>query len=593
MSFTSSTGDEFFAAPHEWKCSAKGCTKDAAQSIICPTCRCLGYCGNECRVKDWDGKHWKKCKDTLKEGAEFFALINPVNKKKLLKFFKTDSEKTAVPKNLPKGFSLEIRNDRLDTPLCIAADLGEFSFVELFLRLGAGINRKGSHGNTPLHYAARKGFGLVVKTLIKNGADVMATNNDGDTPLHLAAFGGHQFAVLALLGAKVDVLKKNSGFQTPLDAAVNAKQFHLVGLLLDHEPSYREKPTLLINAIRSKNAEYAAVLVENGISIEAKSDKGLTAVEEATAVGLTQFHKLLEEKRARDELSGAIKIKNKEDDEARKVEEARLKEEEEKKAADAAKAAEEKKAALLQAEEDRKAALAKAIAERDEADRQYIENQKGELDSLTSSLSQQAAGQPVNKNLQRAAGTQRRASTVSTESTGSDNPAHAAAAAELMNAAELVSADGAIQLTVPEPTSELQVQLNALLEFRHVHRMIAFMIPAYDSMKKASTDDGAVIVQGVKEVALQTAQAISLCKSAIEATFEESVILHCRTKIGNLTHSSAILKESVRTFMTATEEEAKTAELEQALATVKALIDHVYSIVQIAKLELDSIPAIN
>ncbi|NYE29696.1 ankyrin repeat protein [Rhodanobacter sp. K2T2] len=67
-----------------------------------------------------------------------------------------------------------------DTCLHAASHRGNLRAVELLIKAGLDINRRGDMGSTPLHYASRP---EVISFLITNGASQMIRNDFGQFPL--------------------------------------------------------------------------------------------------------------------------------------------------------------------------------------------------------------------------------------------------------------------------------------------------------------------------------------------------------------------------------------------------------------------------
>lgn len=101
---------------------------------------------------------------------------------------------------------------RLGDNLCAAARKGELHTVQRLLENGALINGRDQHGWTALHRASFKGRADMARMLLDKGVDVNARDEDGYGALHCAAEAG-QAEVIELLvkkGADVDA-RTNKG----------------------------------------------------------------------------------------------------------------------------------------------------------------------------------------------------------------------------------------------------------------------------------------------------------------------------------------------------------------------------------------------
>lgn len=67
---------------------------------------------------------------------------------------------------------LEARDGINNTPLHVAASMGQIELAEVLLEHGADVNSRGDSGQTPLHYAAKEQNTEVVRTLIRHGANL-------------------------------------------------------------------------------------------------------------------------------------------------------------------------------------------------------------------------------------------------------------------------------------------------------------------------------------------------------------------------------------------------------------------------------------
>eukprot|EP00976_Prorocentrum_cordatum_P100352 1192197-Prorocentrum_minimum.AAC.5 len=86
--------------------------------------------------------------------------------------------------------------------------------VQIAIRTGAEVIPEDAHGETPLHVAADLGNAWLVRLLLRKGASANPTTPvTAVTPLHLAAKEGHTAVVRELLdgGADVDPLFELDG----------------------------------------------------------------------------------------------------------------------------------------------------------------------------------------------------------------------------------------------------------------------------------------------------------------------------------------------------------------------------------------------
>jgi ankyrin repeat protein len=114
---------------------------------------------------------------------------------------------------------VEIRNEKDESPLMLAALKGYFSLVKKLVERDADVNKPGW---TALHYAASGGHVSVIEYLLDNSAYIDAESPNGTTPLMMAAMYGSPESVKALIQAGADLNVKNSLGLTALDFAVRA-----------------------------------------------------------------------------------------------------------------------------------------------------------------------------------------------------------------------------------------------------------------------------------------------------------------------------------------------------------------------------------
>ncbi|KAF3219284.1 hypothetical protein TWF106_007125 [Orbilia oligospora] len=135
--------------------------------------------------------------------------------------------------------------------LCIAANNGSQTIVELLIKMGSNVESKDNTGLTPLCWAAKRGHGEIVRVLltqpgiepdvvVRGGAGERFFIQEGDldrgrTPLSYAAEGGYTDVVKLLLETgrvNPDPVRPRAG-RTPLSYAAAGGHLAVVQLLLD------------------------------------------------------------------------------------------------------------------------------------------------------------------------------------------------------------------------------------------------------------------------------------------------------------------------------------------------------------------------
>ena len=114
---------------------------------------------------------------------------------------------------------VEVRNDKDESPLMLAALKGHLVLVKKLVERDADVNKTGW---TALHYAASGGHTQVIDFLLENSAYIDAESPNGTTPLMMAAMYGSPESVKLLIQAGADLNVKNMVGMTALDFAVRA-----------------------------------------------------------------------------------------------------------------------------------------------------------------------------------------------------------------------------------------------------------------------------------------------------------------------------------------------------------------------------------
>jgi hypothetical protein len=158
--------------------------------------------------------------------------VNPAGVSGLMLAVREPSLKVAeLLASWPK-VNVEVRNDKDESVLMLAALKGHLPLVKKLVDLDADVNKTGW---TPLHYAASGGHVAVIEFLLDHSAYIDAESPNGTTPLMMAAMYGSPEAVKVLIQAGADLTLKNQLGLTALDFAVrgnrqNAKSLIETGL---------------------------------------------------------------------------------------------------------------------------------------------------------------------------------------------------------------------------------------------------------------------------------------------------------------------------------------------------------------------------
>nr|C7B178.1 RecName: Full=Protein VAPYRIN; Short=PhVpy; AltName: Full=Protein PENETRATION AND ARBUSCULE MORPHOGENESIS 1 [Petunia x hybrida]ACU00619.1 penetration and arbuscule morphogenesis protein [Petunia x hybrida] len=166
------------------------------------------------------------------------------------KYIRNKYGKTAYDVAAEHGHNKLFDALRLGDSLCVAARKGEVRTVQRLLENGASINGRDQHGWTALHRACFKGRIEVVKALIDNGIDVNARDEDGYTALHCAVESGHVDVAELLVKKGADIELRTSKGITALQIA---QSLHYSGLtrVLMQGGATKEVGTMETNIVKS------------------------------------------------------------------------------------------------------------------------------------------------------------------------------------------------------------------------------------------------------------------------------------------------------------------------------------------------------
>jgi ankyrin repeat protein len=158
--------------------------------------------------------------------------VNPEGVPALMLAVREPSLKVAELLAAHSSTKTEVRNDKDESVLMLAALKGYLPLVQKLVDNDADVNKTGW---TPLHYAASGGHVPVIAHLLEHSAYIDAESPNGTTPLMMAAMYGSPEAVKHLIQAGADLTLKNQLGLTALDFAIrgqrqNAKELIETGL---------------------------------------------------------------------------------------------------------------------------------------------------------------------------------------------------------------------------------------------------------------------------------------------------------------------------------------------------------------------------
>lgn len=141
---------------------------------------------------------------------------------------------------LKGGVNPNVKNEQGNTPLIIAASIGDVEAVRNLLAYRADPNSANNDGNTPLIYAARYNQPQIIYELMRPYSlvapvDVNLQNKQGQTALYWAASRGYEEAVKRLLAANARRDLKAKDGLTARDIAQKKGRSNIVALF-DMDP---------------------------------------------------------------------------------------------------------------------------------------------------------------------------------------------------------------------------------------------------------------------------------------------------------------------------------------------------------------------
>lgn len=198
---------------------------------------------------------------------------------------------------LKSGASINLTDETGRSPLIYAISGGKIKSVSELLYQGANVNQTDAKGNSPLHYAAKLNNHSIVSLLLSNGADSEIANKKGRTALMIAGRNEQQEnirAILVHLGTDED----ETFYDHTLIKMISKRDFKTVKAIFreigaNRNVSYNGR-TALMEAAYQGDIRIAKFLLNYPVeNIDFFEMNGLTALGEATLQGHIDVVELL------------------------------------------------------------------------------------------------------------------------------------------------------------------------------------------------------------------------------------------------------------------------------------------------------------
>jgi ankyrin repeat protein/beta-lactamase regulating signal transducer with metallopeptidase domain len=228
---------------------------------------------------------------------------------------------------LALGAEIDAKDPSGRTPLHFAVGTGHRELVDLLVAKGADVKTRAADGMNLLHQAVRSGQIAMVERILSMGIDIDSARSDGRTALHLALatnkFEYNSSIVEALIARGADVKARDVRGNTPAQIAVVYNKKNAVRLLLDkgaevstiqiaaylgdldavkaflgrggdvNAPDGDLLLSPLQAAAQGGHKDVAAFLIDQGASVNAEQERGMTALHFAMWGGSKEVVELL------------------------------------------------------------------------------------------------------------------------------------------------------------------------------------------------------------------------------------------------------------------------------------------------------------
>jgi ankyrin repeat protein len=197
---------------------------------------------------------------------------------------------------LTHGVAVDARDRLGRTALAHSAREGRSGVADMLLERGAAIDARAISGATPLFFAVEADHASTAKLLLARGADVRLAGGGGLTPLMAAAFNGNAELVDLFLAKGADPNVLDTSGKAAIVYAASRGFTHVVARLIeagvDLNRTYEHRLTALMWAAGYADGagiddikQLLALLIAHGAALDARDDRGKTALEIAGDLG--------------------------------------------------------------------------------------------------------------------------------------------------------------------------------------------------------------------------------------------------------------------------------------------------------------------
>ncbi|HEY1171809.1 MAG TPA: ankyrin repeat domain-containing protein [Verrucomicrobiae bacterium] len=198
---------------------------------------------------------------------------------------------------LKAGVNVDALSKAKCTALILAGARGYLEAVRCLLEAGANPNLRDGEGADTLAYAAKGGHLDVVKALLQAGADVKRSGFYQFDTLTLAAMMGHGEVLKVLIAARAPI--KGKAGAVALDRAIRGEHEEtaliLIEAVVDVTGKHTEKP--LVRAAGKGSVKICEALLKAGCDPYEKDQFGDTALDVAKSCGHKEVLALLQQKK--------------------------------------------------------------------------------------------------------------------------------------------------------------------------------------------------------------------------------------------------------------------------------------------------------